>query len=87
MAALWEAFCTANDQLGFDEAVEGVEQLVLARIIEPTSMADSLRVPGSGPPTADDRSPHNPSWSTSATASRCRHRTGRRPPTPNHPTT
>jgi hypothetical protein len=37
----------AYDVLGFDEAAEGDEvfrQLVLARIIEPTSKQDSLRV-------------------------------------------
>ncbi len=47
MAALWEALCAAYDQLGLDEAVGGDEvfrQLVLARIIEPTSKQDSLRV-------------------------------------------
>jgi hypothetical protein len=44
---LWEALCAAYDHLGFAEAAEGDEafrQLVLARIIEPTSKADSLRV-------------------------------------------
>jgi hypothetical protein len=47
MAPLWEALCAAYDQLGLDEAVDGDEvfrQLVLARIIEPTSKQDSLRV-------------------------------------------
>jgi hypothetical protein len=47
MAPLWQALCTAYDQLGFNEATDGDEvfrQLVLARIIEPTSKADSLRV-------------------------------------------
>jgi hypothetical protein len=47
MAALWEALCAAYDQLGLDEAVGGdavFRQLVLARIIEPTSKQDSLRV-------------------------------------------
>jgi hypothetical protein len=46
-AQLWEALCRAYDVLGFDEAAAGDEafrQLVLARIIEPTSKADSLRV-------------------------------------------
>jgi hypothetical protein len=39
--------CAAYDQLGFAAAADGDEafrQLVLARIIEPTSKADSLRV-------------------------------------------
>jgi hypothetical protein len=47
MAPLWEALCAAYDQLGFAKAVEADEvfrQLVLARIIEPTSKQDSLRV-------------------------------------------
>jgi hypothetical protein len=46
-AHLWDALCTAYDALGFDKAADGDEafrQLVLARIIEPTSKADSLRV-------------------------------------------
>jgi hypothetical protein len=47
MAHLWDALCGAYDVLGFDEAAGGDEvfrQLVLARIIEPTSKQDSLRV-------------------------------------------
>jgi hypothetical protein len=47
MTPLWEALCSAYDQLGFDAATDHDEvfaQLVLARIIEPTSKADSLRV-------------------------------------------
>jgi hypothetical protein len=46
-AQLWEALCHAYEILGFDEAAGGDEafrQLVLARIIEPTSKIDSLRV-------------------------------------------
>jgi Transposase DDE domain len=46
-AHLWEALCTAYEHLGFAEAADADEafrQLVLARIIEPTSKADSLRV-------------------------------------------
>lgn len=49
MAPLWEALCSAYDQLGFDIATgsdEVFRQLVLARIIEPTSKFDSLRVLG-----------------------------------------
>ena len=44
---LWEALCTAYRVLGFDVAAQGdavFRDLVLARIIEPTSKADSLRV-------------------------------------------
>ena len=44
---MWDALCCAYDDLGFDEVTGGDEvfrQLVLARIIEPTSKADSLRV-------------------------------------------
>jgi hypothetical protein len=47
MTPLWEALCAGYDQLGFAQAVEDDEvfrQLVLARIIEPTSKQDSLRV-------------------------------------------
>ncbi|MEZ0350360.1 IS1634 family transposase [Mycobacterium sp. pR1184] len=44
---LWDALCTAYRVLGFDTAVGGdavFRDLVLARIIEPTSKADALRV-------------------------------------------
>lgn len=44
---LWDALCHAYRVLGFDRALDGDEvfrELVLARIIEPTSKADSLRV-------------------------------------------
>jgi hypothetical protein len=44
---LWEALCRAYEVLGFDTASDADEVfrgLVLARIIEPTSKADSLRV-------------------------------------------
>ena len=47
MAHLWEALCRVYDTLGFADAAEGDEvfrQLVLARIIEPTSKLDALRV-------------------------------------------
>lgn len=46
-ALLWDALCAAYAHVGFDKATAGDEvfrQLVLARIIEPTSKADSLRV-------------------------------------------
>lgn len=44
---LWDALRHGYDVLGFDKAADGDEvfaQLVLARIIEPTSKSDSLRV-------------------------------------------
>jgi hypothetical protein len=47
MGHLWDALGAAYAALGFDEAAGGDEvfgQLVLARIIEPTSKLDSLRV-------------------------------------------
>lgn len=47
MGHLWEALSRAYDALGFEAAVGGDEvfrQLVLARIIEPTSKEDSIRV-------------------------------------------
>lgn len=46
-AYLWDALSHAYDTLGFDRAGgddEVFRQLVLARIIEPTSKLDSLRV-------------------------------------------
>ncbi|HSK27386.1 MAG TPA: IS1634 family transposase [Jiangellales bacterium] len=47
MGHLWEALCRASDLLGLGDAAGGDEvfrDLVLARIIEPTSKLDSLRV-------------------------------------------
>jgi Transposase DDE domain len=47
MGYLWEGLCRAYDLLGFTDATDGdavFRDLVLARIIEPTSKADSLRV-------------------------------------------
>lgn len=47
MGHLWDALCRAYDTLGFDAAAGGDEvfrQLVLARIVEPTSKLDALRV-------------------------------------------
>ncbi len=47
MGHLWDALCRAYEVLGFEEAAGGDEvfrQLVLARIIEPTSKEDSIRV-------------------------------------------
>jgi Transposase DDE domain len=49
MGHLWEALCRAYDVLGLADAAGGDEvfrDLVLARIIEPTSKLDSLRVLG-----------------------------------------
>ncbi len=47
MGHLWDALCRAYDALGFAAAAGGdvvFRDLVLARIIEPTSKLDSLRV-------------------------------------------
>jgi len=47
MGHLWDALCAAYVALGFDQATEDDDvfrQLVLARIIEPTSKLDSVRV-------------------------------------------
>ena len=47
MGPLWDGLSSAYDTLGFDQAAgrdEVFRQLVLARIIEPTSKLDSLRV-------------------------------------------
>jgi transposase len=47
MTALWDALCTAYRLLGFDEATGGdtvFRDLVLGRIIEPTSKLDTIRV-------------------------------------------
>ena len=47
MGHLWDALSRAYDAFGFEKAAGGDEvfrQLVLARIIEPTSKLDSLRV-------------------------------------------
>ena len=44
---LWDALCRAYQALGFDHVLDGDEvlrDLVLARIIEPTSKADAVRV-------------------------------------------
>jgi hypothetical protein len=47
MGHLWDALCRGFDDLGFEQATGGDEvfrQLVLARIIEPTSKLDASRV-------------------------------------------
>ena len=47
MGHLWDGLCRAYELLGFDQATgrdSVFRDLVLARIIEPTSKADSLRV-------------------------------------------
>jgi hypothetical protein len=49
MGHLWDALCRAYDAIGFPQATghdEVFRQLVLARIIEPASKQDSLRVLG-----------------------------------------
>jgi hypothetical protein len=46
MSCLWGALCTAYEALAFDSVTQGdtvFRDLVVARIIEPTSEADSLR--------------------------------------------
>lgn len=60
MGHLWDALSRAYDVLGFDAAADGDEVfrcLVLARIIEPTSKLDSLRV-------LDEAGIHPPSYPT-----------------------
>ncbi len=47
MSHLWSALCTAFERLGFDSVTHGdtvFRDLVLARIIEPTSKSDAGRV-------------------------------------------
>jgi hypothetical protein len=47
MGHLWDALCRGYDTLGFTDATDGDEvfrDLVLARVIEPTSKLDALRV-------------------------------------------
>jgi hypothetical protein len=74
MDHLWGALAHAYDELGFGRAAAGDEvfrQLVLARIIEPASKLDSLRVleetgvsapiPGTG--SARAGSPRSAAWS------------------------
>ena len=44
---LWQVLCRAYEQLGFDTAAgghEGFRQMVLARLVEPTSKEDTVRV-------------------------------------------
>ncbi len=46
---LWQVLCRAYEQLGFDAAVggdEGFRQMVLARLVEPTSKEDTVHVIG-----------------------------------------
>lgn len=44
-ALLWDVLCAVYERLGFDIVDDGAfQQLVLARIVEPTSKADSVRV-------------------------------------------
>ncbi|MGQ0626287.1 MAG: IS1634 family transposase [Sporichthyaceae bacterium] len=73
MGHLWEALCRAYEAIGFAQAAGGDEvfrDLVLARIIEPTSKADALRVlaevgvPAMSYPTLNRRLPAyaEPSW-------------------------
>jgi hypothetical protein len=68
MGQLWDALCRAYDALGFDAAAGGDQvfrALVLARVIEPTSKLDSLRVlasPGIDPPSYRTLTRHLPAY-------------------------
>jgi hypothetical protein len=62
MTDLWDALCAADEMLGFESVTQGdrvFRDLVLARIIEPTSEADSLVLAEAGvgtrrmPPSSD----------------------------------
>jgi hypothetical protein len=68
MGHLWDALCRAYDALGFPQATghdEVFRQLVLARIIEPASKQDSLRVleeAGAPAPSYPTLSRRLPAW-------------------------
>ena len=68
MSHLWNALCRAYDALGFPQATgsdEVFRQLVLARIIEPASKQDSLRVleeAGAPAPSYPTLNRHLPAW-------------------------
>lgn len=70
MGHLWDALSRAYDVLGFDAAAQGDEVfrcLVLARIIEPTSKLDSLRVleeVGTRPPSYPTMNRRLPAYAT-----------------------
>jgi Transposase DDE domain len=72
MGHLWDALSHAYEVLGFDAAADGDEVfrcLVLARIIEPTSKFDSLRVleeAGIGPPSYATVKRRLPDYATEA---------------------
>ncbi len=72
MGHLWDALCRAYDTLGFAQATdhdEAFRQLVLARIIEPTSKQDSLRVldeAGIAPVSYPTLNRRLPLWATQA---------------------
>ena len=72
MGHLWDALSRAYEVLGFDAAADGDEVfrcLVLARIIEPTSKLDSLRVLeeiGIGPPSYATVKRRLPGYATDA---------------------
>jgi hypothetical protein len=54
--ALWDGLAAAYEQLGFEQAAgrdEVFRQLVLARIVEPASKLDSLRVLAEAGPSRD----------------------------------
>ena len=68
MGCLWDALCLAYDALGFPQATGGDEvfrQIVLARIIEPASKQDSLRVleeAGAAAPSYPTLNRRLPAW-------------------------
>ena len=72
MAHLWDALCRAYDALGFPQATghdETFRQLVLARIIEPASKQDSLRVleeAGAPAPSYPTLNRRLPAWAQEA---------------------
>ena len=80
MGHLWDALCPAYDTLGFDAAANDDEvyrQLVLARIIEPTSKLDSLWVlaeAGLDPVSYRTLKRRLPGYATTPGASSCRPR-------------
>ena len=72
MGHLWDALCRAYDALGFPQATghdEVFRQLVLARIIEPASKQDSLRVleeAGAPAPSYPTLNRRLPAWAEEA---------------------
>ena len=84
MTHLWDGLCAAYRVLGFDLATKGdnvFRELVLARIIEPTSKIDAARVlgevgvgrPPMPPSSVGCPSTPNPSWRQSLATASARH--------------